>query len=347
MKRHGLRLVLVLGVMLAGGSLHAADTIKKISGGTVNGTIKSIGKNEVVLEKTTGASETVPVNDIEMIFFDGEPTPMRSVRTAAASGAYTYALTTLEKLDAASITRPEVQQDAQFYKAYCHARMALTSGENLLDAGKEMLTFVTANPTSFHFYTANELVGDLLMAVDKPDLAQKYYGELATAPFPELKMKAGILNGKALAAQKKYPDAQKAFADVIALADQQKSPTAENDKVAAKLGNADCLAGEGKVDDAIKQVQEVIKGLDPENEPLQAEAFLTLGNCYMKKKATKDALLAFLHVDIVYPSQTQAHIAALKQLALLWNELGKADRSAAATQQLKELAGGGSNRSAE
>jgi tetratricopeptide (TPR) repeat protein len=220
--------------------------------------------------------------------------------------------------------------------------MALASGNNLQEAGKEMLNFVTANPSSFHALAANELVGDLLMAVDKPEPAQKYYAELASAPFPDMKMKAGILNGKALIALKKYPDAEKAFAEVIQLASQQKAPAGENEKVVATLGNADCLASEGKMDDAIKQVQGVIKGLDPENEELQAQAFLTLGNCYLKKpNSDKDALLAFLHVDIVYPSQTQAHITALRHLAVLWNKLGKADRSAQATQMLNELANGG------
>lgn len=346
MKRIAPRSILAIGVLLvAAAPLQAADTIKKISGGTINGSIKSIDKNEVVLEKTTGATETVKVDDIDAIFFDGEPPMLKSVRSSAASGAYTYALATLDKFDAAAVTRPEIQQDVQFYKAYCHARVALASGEKLEDAGTEMLAFVNANPTSFHAYTANELVGDLLMALGKPGPAQKYYGELATAPFPALKMKAGILNGKALIAQKKYAEAQKSFADVVQLADQEKGKTAgaEDEKVAAILGNADCLANEGKVDDAIKQVQDVIKGLDPENEPLQAEANLTLGNCYVKKEATKDAILAFLHVDIVYPSQTQARIAALRQLAVLWEKLGKADRSAAATQTLKDLASGGSN----
>jgi tetratricopeptide (TPR) repeat protein len=342
MKRRALCLTLGFSLLLAGSAtVRAADTIKKISGGTVNGSIESIGKTEVVLKKTTGADETVPVNDIDVIFFDGEPPLLKSVRSSAASGAYTHALATLDKLDASTVTRPEIQQELQFYRAYCHARVALASDANLLEAGKEMLAFVSANPTSYHALAANELVGDLLMAVDKPDLAQKYYGEVAAAPFPDMKMRAGILNGKALVAQKKYAEAQKAFADVVQLADQQKTPAAEDQKVAAILGTADCLAKEGKVDEGIKQVQDVIKGLDPENEPLQAEAFLTLGGCYLKKKATKDALLAYLHVDIVYPSQTQAHITALRHLAVLWNELGKADRSAQATQMLKELANGG------
>jgi tetratricopeptide (TPR) repeat protein len=332
-------------LLAAGAPVWAADTIKKLSGGTVNGSIESIGKTEVVLKKTAGLDETLPVNDIDVIFFDGEPPLLKSVRSSAASGAYTHALSTLDKLGASAITRPEIQQEVLYYRALCHARMALASGVNksLLDAGTEMVGFVTAYPTSFHAFAANELVGDLLMAVDKPELAQKYYGEVAGAPFPDLKMRAGILNGKALVAQKKYAEAQKAFADVVQLAEQQKTPAAENEKVAAILGTADCLANEGKVDEGIKQVQDIIKGLDPENEPLQAEAFLTLGGCYLKKHATKDALLAYLHVDIVYPSQTQAHIAALRQLAVLWHELGKDDRSAQATQTLKELANGGAN----
>jgi tetratricopeptide (TPR) repeat protein len=345
MKRRAMPFILGLAALLAATtSLRAADTIKKLSGGTVNGTIKSIGKTEVVIDKTAGAADTIPVNDIDVIFFDGEPPAMKSVRSSTASGAYTYALSTLEKIDSSTLTRPEVQQDVHFYRALCHARMALASNTKLQDAGTEMLAFVNANPSSFHALAANELVGDLLMALDKPELAQKYYAEVAAAPFPDLKMKAGILNGRALVAQKKYPEAEKAFADVIQLASQQKSPAGENEKVIATLGNADCLANEGKVDEAIKQVQAVIKGLDPENEPLQADAFLTLGNCYLKQpSAKKDALLAFLHVDIVYPSQTQAHIAALRHLAVLWNDLGKPDRSAAATETLKDLASGNAN----
>ncbi|HEY5311240.1 MAG TPA: hypothetical protein VIK18_01930, partial [Pirellulales bacterium] len=190
MKRRALHLTLGLTLLLAASaSTRAADTIKKLSGGTVNGTIESIGKTEVVLKKTTGADETVPVNDIDVIYFDGEPPLLKSVRSSAASGAYTHALNTLEKFDASSITRPEIQQDVQYYRALCHARMALVSGvsQSLLDAGKEMLGFVSTNPTSYHALAANELVGDLLMAVDKPDLAQKYYGEVAAAPFPDMK----------------------------------------------------------------------------------------------------------------------------------------------------------------
>ena len=53
-------------------SARGADSLKKLSGGTLNGSVKSMSKTEVVFEKTTGASETVPITDIESLFFEGE-----------------------------------------------------------------------------------------------------------------------------------------------------------------------------------------------------------------------------------------------------------------------------------
>jgi hypothetical protein len=320
----------------------AADTIKRISGPSLNGTIKSIGKSEVTIEKQSGSSDTVPVNDIEAIYFDGEPGPLKSVRSSVASGAYTNALNTLDRIDPASATRSEVQEELQFFRAYCHARKAMLSNDahGLKDAGTEMVKFVNEHPSSYHGFAANETVVELLLAIKNPEAAQKFYDDLATAPFPEYKMKAGVYKGRALAAQKKYAEAQQAFAGVITLADQHKGPHADTEKFHAAMGQADCLANEGKVDDAIKLVEGAIKNLDPENDPLQAQAFLTLGECYLKKPSDKDALLAFLHVDILYPGQIQARAAALKEEAVLWTKLGKPDRANQANQALADQASG-------
>ena len=116
---------------------------------------------------------------------------------------------------------------------------------------------------------------------------------------------------------------------------------AESQKLAAQLGKATCLAATGEPDAGIKLVQEVIDKAEPEDADLNARAYVTLGNCYRQKEgATKDALLAFLHVDLLYNRDREAHAEALWNLARLWNELGKPERALQATQLLKDHYGG-------
>lgn len=341
MKKFCIASFVAAGLLAAASGSHAADTVKKLSGGSVQGTIKTIGRNEVSIELRTGTSETIPTSDIESIVFDGEPPTMRNARSSAERGSYSAALASLEKLDVSG-GRPELQQDIQYYKALCHAGQALASGDKLVDAGKEMVGFVTQYPDSYHSLAANEKVGDLLVAVGKPDLAMNYYNELLKSPSAEAKLRGGVALGRALTAQKKYAEALASFDGVLKLAEQQQTPAAMQQKFAATLGKATCLANENKADEGVTLVEGVINQLPAEDSTLQAQAYLTLGDCYLKKPdAKKQALLAFLHIDVLYPNQVQAESAALRQLAMLWNELGKPDRAADATQRASQLKASG------
>jgi tetratricopeptide (TPR) repeat protein len=328
-------------ILLASSGTRAADTVKKISGGTINGSIQSLGKSEVVIEKQAGGTETVPITDVETITFDNEPTRLRSVRSSAASGAYTNAINTINQIDASSITRNEIIEDLQFYKAYCEAKKALDTGGSVTEPGQLMRAFVTEHPTSYHAYVANELLGDLLVAANRPELAVPYYAELGSSPFPEYKMRSGVAQGKALLAQRKFSEAQTAFDGVLQLAAQQKGPAVDHQRLLATLGKAACVAEGGSPDDGIKMIEEVINATTPEDAAIQAQAYVTMGDCYLKKPdAKKQALLAFLHVDVLYPSQQHAEAAALKQLAVLWKDLNKPDRAQDALQRLSQLPGG-------
>ena len=96
------------------------------------------------------------------------------------------------------------------------------------------------------------------------------------------------------------------------------------------------MAGAGKTDEAIKAVQAVIAKADPENQELHARAYNILGNCYLTASKKKEALLAFLHVDLLYSRFPEQHAEALANLATLWADLDKADRAAQARDLLKE-----------
>lgn len=320
----------------------ALDSVKKLSGSTVSGTIKSVNKNEVEIEKTVGGAEKVPAIDVEFVKYDGEPVQLAGVRSQSANGAYDTALKTIAAIPAASVTKPELQADLQFYKAYCQARLAIAGSGDIAAAGKALNDWLAKNPNSYHFYPATELVGDLLVKSGTHEAAGSYYSQLEQAAAPELKLRGGMGIGRSMLAQKKFAEAQTSFDKVLTLAGSVKSAEGRSAEFGASLGKAQCVAETGSADDAIKQVEKVIMGVNPENTDLMAQAYVTLGKAYLKKPdAKKQALLAFLHVDTLYSGNAAAHAEALRQLDPLWRDLGKPERALQAVQLLKDRYAGG------
>jgi tetratricopeptide (TPR) repeat protein len=333
----------VLGLLGAVGHAHAADVLKKIStNSTINGRFTNLGKTEVTIEKTTGATETVPVNDVDWLSFDGEPSILKTIRTQSTNGSYAAALSSLGKIDPESASRPEVKQELLFLRAFCHARQGMETGDanEMSTAGKELYAFVTDSPTSYRAFPAYEVLGDLLVALGKPEQAEKFYKELEQAPFPEYKMRGGVAIGEAQVQQKKFSVALLSFESVLQLAEQDKTGAGETEKLAATLGKALCLANDGKVDDGIKLVEEVINTLTSDEPALLAQAYVTLGECYLKKDQPTLARLAFLHVDVLYPTQIKAEKQALEHLAVLWAQANKKDRAEDAKQRAAQLVAG-------
>ena len=314
----------------------ADDTIRLRPNGTVRGTISAMTATEVSLDMAAGQKKQVPVNEIDTIVFEGEPPEIKLVRSEVANSNYEGALKSLDKIDPAKVTRAEIKQDLQFYKALCLARLALAGTGKVGDAGIQMRAFVKDNPTNYHYLAAAEILGDLFATIGKPELAYEQYTAVERAPWPEAKMRGSVAKGRILVMQKKYPEALAAFDTVLKLAGDGKGPGATS-RLAAQLGKATCLAATDQPDKAIALVQEVIDNADPEDVDLNGRAYLALGNCYRQKPAAiKDARDAFLHVDLLYPSNREAHAEALANLARIWNELGKPERALQATQLLKD-----------
>jgi tetratricopeptide (TPR) repeat protein len=168
-------------------------------------------------------------------------------------------------------------------------------------------------------------MGDLLMISGRYEHAQRQYAELAKAPWTDYKMRAAVATGRSLQAQSKHPDAVQQFDAVLAMADD--GPDAANQKLAATLGRSISLAETGKVEESVSAIEKVILETDPQEKQLQARAHNALGKCYEKAGRSKDALFAFLYVDIIYNTVPDAHAEALAHLVSLWHEIGQDERS--------------------
>jgi tetratricopeptide (TPR) repeat protein len=327
------RLGLAILIAWPASQLVAADKVRLLQGGQSNGRLTSITPDELVLESGS-TKKTFPVNEVDLVQFDSEPSELTQARVAVHAGRYDDATALLGKIDASDTKRPEIAGDVEYYKALAAARTALAGAGSKADAGRQLLNFEGAHKTSYHYYEACETLGDLLAALNKFDKAESFYAKLSGAPWPDYKLRAGVLVGRSAVSQQQFERAIGQFDEV--LASETSSKEADRQKLSAALGKASALAGAGKTDEAIKSVEEIIAKADAENQELHARAYTILGNCYKAANKKKEALLAFLHVDLLYPRFAEQHAEALSNLSTLWAEVDKPERATQARNTLKE-----------
>ena len=301
-----------------------ADIVYK-AGGTTFGTVKSTSSLMVVVVDKVALEDEIPVNEIIKIDFDGEPRAMKNARTELLRGNYEAAVESLDKVQPSQLTSNFIRQDFEFYKAFCAAKLALGGTGTLTEAGKLMKAFVTNNKDSYHYLQACETVGDLYVAAGAHAGAVQYYDRLAETPWPDYKMRANVAIGRAQLAQGLMTEAGKSFDAVLAINAQGDLATAQ--RLAATLGKARCLAAADQHADAIKMVNSILAKSDPENVELHARAYNTLGTALRKAGRDREALLAFLHVDVLYFALPEAHAEALANLAQLWDAMHKTERA--------------------
>jgi tetratricopeptide (TPR) repeat protein len=310
----------------------AVDTIKTAKT-RMTGEITAMSPLRVVI-KRKGVSKEYPVNEIVAILYEGEPAALNLARSAIAGGRLEDALKTLEKIKSDDVDRETIKQDIEFYKAYCAARLALAGTGEIRPAGSNMVRFVESHPGSYHWLKANEVVGELLMASGLYDRAVVYYSKVARAPWPECKMRALVAIGRARLAQGKPDEAVRSFEEALGI--KAADPAAGAQRQLAALGKARCLAATKKYDEAIRFIEDIIAKADPEQVELHAQAYNALGAALRKAGRTEEALLAFLHVDVLYFAVADAHAEALANLAELWNDVHKPDQALRAQQTLHE-----------
>lgn len=318
--------------------VYALDTVRTVKGTNVNGAIQQITAREVTIKPASGNVTQIAASDIESIKFGGEPPQLNVARTAALGGRYDEALRNLDKLagEAKAGDREEVQQDVAYYRAYCAAKLALAGAGDAVAAGKQLREFVQKNANSYHYLVANELLGDLLTALDKYDAASQYYAAVEKlAASDAVKMRAKNAQARALESQGKWAEADIIYDGALALADDDKSPPVVEQRQLASLGKAMCLAGGDKPDEGVKLIEAVIAEANPDQVEVYARAYNALGACQRKAGRNKEALLAYLHVDLLFPAPPLAHAEALKNLSELWPAVGNQARGSEALDALK------------
>jgi tetratricopeptide (TPR) repeat protein len=316
--------------------LAAQDTItleRTARGGSkMLGEITGVSPTEITMI-VGGAERKVPVNQVQRINLAGEPAGLRQARNAISAGQYEQALESLSRLTEADAEGDIVRQEIGFYRVLAQARLALLGTGDSKSAADEMKAFAAAERDTFHFFEIAELLGDLAKASGDYGAAANYYRYLARAPWPDYKLRSQVLLAGALRAQDKFAEAVQQYDE--ALAAPATDSVAVRQQTLARIGKAACLAQQGQMSDAIEQLEDVIAKNDPADERLFAQAYLALGTAYREAKQPLDAVLAYLHIDLLFYGQREAHAEALYYLTELWPQVDQPARAVEARQLLQ------------
>jgi hypothetical protein len=330
------------------------DTIIGASGTPKRGTITRITPQTVTMD--SNGSETIfSVPDIKMLRFADEPVELETAKKRLLEGNVNAAKSELEKIALGNVKQDSIRKEIEYYMAFCNATLAMR-GEyaDKKGAGAALKKFVDNADTKYtqthHFYEAAKLLGDLSMSVGTYDYAEKIYGMLGKAPTGWLAhlFQAKVLVADAQLAKKDYANALANYTQVVVA--QGNKETARFQQL-AKVGQAVCMAGDGKPDQGITLLEEIIKKEDPKDAELFGKAYNALGACLLKKQEAetdakqkasyeKQALMAYLRTDILFWQNADAHAEALFHLTDLWDKVNKPDRATRARGTLKDRYGG-------
>jgi len=348
-------LMAVVAICVLPATSQAFDKIVRLNGSVQEGNITAITPLQITIEYN-GIDRPFPINEIASVTFDQEPIEMTTARRQLKSQQLEQALESINKINIAELPTKMLQQEAYYLKAYITSLLALAGSEDKTAAANMMLNFIgdtVGGNKTHHYLEALEMLGKLYGsrgAEGDFDRANKVFTKIeeviggggdkwADYLMRTKVLKADVLMKQAIIAsteaEKKqhYSDAYKLY-DAV-LRSGSTSPMAQSQKTWAALGKAACLAAAGQVENGVGIVNKIIADNSPSDVQLFARTYNTLGACHRLADQPKDALLAYLHTDLLFYGDPESHAEALYYLSKLWTEIGRGDRGEQARRLLK------------
>lgn len=328
-----LTMLLLAGPGLPGTARAQRDTIDPVNGRSLRGTIQSSSPAGLVIETSDGSRE-VAGWQIRRVKFGDEPNELTRARSAYADDRYNV---TLQEL--ASLTTPPdrelIQSDIRFFQAMAAANTALAGGGiTAAQASDQVRQFINECPNSYMLEAARAALSELTFAQGDFPKAVQMFATLASSDWPEIQFQSLINQGQALMMEDKHAEAIKVFEQVDQV--DNAADYALQGKAIARCLRAQALAFAGKPDEARQIALDIIRNTDARNSILFGHAYNALGASHLEKGELKDAARAYLHTDLLFTTDPDAHAQALYQLTRIWPQLERSDRAVEARQKIRD-----------
>jgi len=317
--------------------LFAIDIItKKSDGKRVNGSISAMSKTELTLKKNVGEPDIVSANDIAAIEWDGGGPELKLGYSDENGGKFESATQRFlkAKTDAKSPS-DFLKGEFEYMLARVAAKQALADPDKREQAIQKLIAAQKAYPEHVRYYESVVLLSQIQLAAKDLTSVRKTLEALSQSPWNDLKLAARIAEARALVAEGKIDDAIAAFDSVANSVGDSASEAPR--KYEAMLGHARGLIMQSKFEDALKILETVTEKGPADDSTVQAEAYVLQGQAYQGVGRTKEAALAYLHVDILFPRESAFHAEALYQMSNLWKLVQHPDRSAEAAGKLVQI----------
>ncbi|MGL4943022.1 MAG: tetratricopeptide repeat protein [Thermoguttaceae bacterium] len=289
-------------------------------------------------------SETVPANQIVYTTFDDDPPRLLNVRTAVAAGRWNEARDELGKVVVPETVSELTKQDHRFLAFTISARRALEaadvakpeSRDTLTQAASQGIAFIADFPQSYHYYAVCRTTSDILALLGDTESLERTLQLMAAAPWNEERLYAAVALGDIAFARGDVAAARKHLSGVVM--NTETTPQIVVLQRRAAIGLARCLVKEAKWDEAETELNNLIARVDresPGDAATLASLFNTLGDTLRDKGSAGEAVLAYLHTELLYNSARPEWLYALRQLEELWRQLDKPDRAVATATKLQ------------
>jgi tetratricopeptide (TPR) repeat protein len=279
-------------------------------------------------------SRTVPAGDVVDVVYDALKQSKLDY-TSAASKERTAATTATaaerqkalgeaqaayqDLLRTAPAAAKAARRHIQYRLALIEARLAEDDATRTEGAARELKEFLTKYPDAWQIFPGTRALARLQVKTKQVEEARRTYEELARLPgLPqEIRQECALLAVEALLQDRdRLPEAEQKLQAIA-----QALPADDPQRARVQVYLARCTAAKGK--DKLPQVeQELVQTIEQSKDhDLKALAYNTLGDCYLLYGRTKDALYAYLWVDLIYSQNKEQHHKALAQLARVFDDL--------------------------
>ena len=325
----------LLALSTLASSARAVDIVNRKSGKAAQGDITGLSQQSVSVKSGIGEMIEVPANDIISVRWGAEPADLNLARSAEESGNLTRALDQLKASAANAGPNAAVKTEIEFLTARVTARIALEQdASKLADASSKLDAFVKGNSDNFRYFDALQLLGAVQLAAEDYVGAESSFGKLARAPWSDYKMAAQNSTAKLAFQKGDLAAALTAYESV--LTQSGTTPGEVSKRNEALIGKASVQLKQGNAEIALQAVGEAIAKTDPEDSAVQAGAWNLKGDCLKSQGKVKEAILAYLHVPVLFEKEKVALAEALYNLAVLWPRADQPERGLAARQELQE-----------
>lgn len=328
-----LRSVAVLGAMACAATTFAADIVNLRDGTRVAGEITASTKDDLTIKPSVGDARTVAASDVVSVEWNNATAELKLGINDENGGRFEQAVNRVTKSKAdATNADDRLKLEYDFILARIAAREALVDKAKLDAAITKLDNFRKASSSHFRHYDAVNRLGQLQMAKGDFNAAQTTYALLEQAKSNEYKLTAKVAQGRIELAQGQNDAAIRNFDAAMAAAGN--SPSEQLRKYDAMLGKAKAQAMTGQHAEALAALEEVVNKAPADATDLQAEAYVLQGNSLQALNRPKEAVLSYLHVDILFPRESSMHAEALYHMARLWKVVQAPERGISAEAKL-------------